>query len=138
MKIARRDASRVAATVVIRLVHVLAAALVVGGAALLAARASREGARSYEWVFWGSLMALALTGVGNLGALGEVLPAPGSAWGARFAAKLGAVALLVLVSPLRTLLVLRDAPARTLRFAHAATALLAATTLALGVTLAHG
>lgn len=84
----------------IRTVHVLAMALLVGGAAGLWAAARRTPddlhalATGYEWLFWAALGVLVLTGVGNLGALGA--PGPATRWGQVLLAKLALVTAFVL------------------------------------------
>lgn len=93
----------------VRLVHVLAMAVLVGGslAAWILARDRGDLAwfTRYEWAFWVGLAVLAATGVGNLGALGA--PRPGTEWGRTFTWKLGAVSVLVLGSIVRSLGVLQ-------------------------------
>lgn len=116
----------------IRAVHVAAAVLVVGGALAVAWRPML--ARRFEWLFWGAALALVITGLGNLASLGGL---PGGAWRARFSWKLVAVAALLFLSAARVLLVQLDAPARSLRAAYVGSALLAATTLVLGLVIAH-
>ena len=128
---------------IVRATHVVAMALLVGGAALLwAAPASwdaRAVARRYEAMFWAAASALVATGVGNLGAMGAV-PAAASGWGELLAWKLALVLAVLVASALRTLLVaLAAAPdARVLRRAYAATTIAGVVLAALGVTLAHG
>jgi len=95
----------------VRTAHVLAMAVLVGGAATVWLSARRQLddcvalAETYEWVFWGTLGALVATGVGNLGALGA--PGPETRWGQMLLAKLAVVALFVLASAVRTLAVAR-------------------------------
>lgn len=126
----------------VRALHVLAAALLLGGALLLAVRreARPEEARVYEWTFWAAAGVLVATGIGNLGAFGGSPPGSDSRWGRLLLVKLVGVLTLLPLSMARTLLVLRAdaAPVRLVRGAYAATAALAALVLLLGVTLAHG
>jgi uncharacterized membrane protein len=96
----------------IRSVHVLAAALATGGAALVYAVARRSAAAptlavatAYEWVFWTALAVLVATGVGNLGAF--ALSLPGGRWGAVLAGKLALVLAVLALSTLRTVAVCR-------------------------------
>lgn len=95
----------------IRTLHVLGMAALVGGAAgvWLAARRSigdlRDLARGYEWLFWAALGSMAVTGIGNLGALGA--PDPATRWGQLLLAKLSLVIVVVLASAVRTLAVVR-------------------------------
>lgn len=142
-----------ATALLVRTLHVLAMAALLGGAALLAVLAARahgpaclEAARGYEVLFWGAAGVLVLTGVGNLGAFGDALPPPGSPWGVGFLAKVAAVLLLLPLSMVRTLAValasalpgLSPPVERRLAAAYAATALLAGTIVVLAVGLAHG
>jgi hypothetical protein len=142
----------------IRSLHVAAMAILLGGALLLWASASGLGhsepgasigvAVSYEGLAWLALGLLVMTGIGNLAALGPALPPPQTSWGQRFLLKLALVALLIVGSLLRTLLVVRLAaePANArgasgwalLRAAYAGTAGLAALVLLVAVALAHG
>ena len=146
-------------SLLIRSVHVLGMALLLGGAVTTWA-AVRFGtspdsgygrfpvrvAATYEWLFWGALGVLVLTGVGNLGALAPGIPGPGTGWGAVFAVKLAVVVGLLLGSAARTLAVARVAasatagtpPADRLRLAYAATAGYLLFLLALAEVLAHG
>jgi hypothetical protein len=55
-----------------------------------------------------------MTGVGNLGAFGNALPPPESAWGIKLTVKLVAVLLLALISVPRTLAVAARSEADTL------------------------
>lgn len=127
----------------VRATHVVAMAVLVGGAALLwAAPATwdvRAAARRYETLFWAAASALVATGVGNLGAMGAV-PTAATAWGRAFTWKIALLLLVLVASALRTLLVVMAAAtdARVLRAAYAATAIAGATLAALGVSLAHG
>ena len=95
----------------IRTLHVLTVTVLVGASAALW-HGYRTGtltdlgpARRYEWLFWAGLGVLALTGVGNLGALGA--PGPATAWGRVLLGKLLVVLALVLGSAVRALLVVR-------------------------------
>jgi uncharacterized membrane protein len=147
-------------TLLIRWLHVAAMALALGGALLLWFTALRPAgldpaahartlllfAERYERLFWLALGLLVMTGVGNLGAFGAALPAPGSAWGQRLGLKLLAVLLLSVLSLVRTLVVIRlgaASPLPTLRAARLVPALYAGTALALvtivllAVALAH-
>lgn len=120
----------------VRATHVLAAALLVGGATLAALAPAASTRRASEWLAWGALAALVLTGIGNLGAYGDGLPPPGTFWGRRFLVKLALVATLALVGAWRILTLARGAPPS--RAGPAATAVLGAAALVLGAWLAHG
>lgn len=133
----------------IRYVHVAAMAAAFGGAVLVTWLAWRVPAERiadvairYEQLFWLALGALLMTGVGNLGALGPALPAPGTGWGRTFIAKLLLIALLVIVSLPRSLAVLRAAtvPAARprLRAVYTSTTGMLAAIVALALILAHG
>lgn len=142
----------------VRLVHVLAVAVLLGGAVLawatLARADDRRGsarealsvAASYEWLFWGAVGVVVATGVGNLGAFAPGVPGPGTNWGGTFAVKLLVVVGLLAFSAGRTVLVRlvasRADAARTatgpLGSAYAITAVVLAVALALAEVLAHG
>ncbi|QIO22017.1 CopD family protein [Haloarcula sp. JP-L23] len=95
----------------IRTLHVLAITVVVGSTAALwygyrtGVTEGIAAARRYEWLFWGALGVVVLTGVGNLGALGP--PGPATDWGRTLLAKLALVLALVVGSAVRTLVVVR-------------------------------
>jgi hypothetical protein len=144
-----------AAASLVRAVHVLAASIVVGGAALLWAalggaigRGAASGdvrpgvgaAVAYEWGFWGAVGLLVATGVGNLGALAPVLPAAGTRWGAVFGAKLVLLVVLLVGSLGRTLVAAGPgARARgVLCRAYGVTALAGGSIVVLAVVLSHG
>lgn len=142
----------------VRLLHVLAMALLTGGAALLwlgfrRATATAETALvvatavGYEWVFWAAAGLLVATGVGNLGALAPGVPGPDTDWGLTFAVKLVAVVAFLAASVVRTVMVDRldripvshnDAIRRRLGRSYAATAIALAGVVALAEVLAHG
>jgi len=96
----------------IRGLHVLSVAVLASGALVvtdLLARDDRDAdafalsaAAAYEVASWIALGVLVMTGVGNLGAIGQGLQWAVSPWGVVFRLKLGAVALLLIVSALRT------------------------------------
>src|SRR2546425_1148155 len=88
----------------VRWAHVAGMAAILGGALLvwwLGVR--RKGANAgvvldvaerYEWIFWAAIGLQAMTGVGNLGAFGDALPASASGWGTKLIVKLVAVLAL--------------------------------------------
>ncbi|UPW00159.1 hypothetical protein M0R88_16800 [Halorussus gelatinilyticus] len=111
----------------VRALHVLAMALVLGGATLTwwlfrqveaggdadsAASPATETAVSvaaaYERGFWAALGVLVMTGVGNLGSLAPYVPGAETQWGTVFAAKLALVVAVLALSVVRTLLVVRS------------------------------
>lgn len=143
----------------IRWAHVLGMAAILGGALLvwaLTARSSPEDpddrsrlqvARRYEWIFWSAIGVQVMTGVGNLGAFGQGLPASTTAWGIRFTVKLVFVLVLALLSVPRTLTIARAAASPSSRslvapgvvpVLYASTVLLVMIIIALAVWLAHG
>jgi hypothetical protein len=106
---------------VIRWVHVVAMALLLGGAGLMwglsiQTRTPPQSepqhallivAEFYELIFWLAIGLLVMTGVGNLGAFGEALPGPNTTWGQKLTIKLLVVLVFVLLSLIRTLLIVR-------------------------------
>ena len=140
-------------SLVVRWAHVAGMAAILGGALLvwwLTARRSRveDGivvhvAERYEWIFWGAIGLQVMTGVGNLGAFGDALPAAGSAWGTKLLVKLLAVLALAVLSVPRTLVVAvmathrRPLP-RVLPALYAGTTAYVVGILGLAVWLAHG
>jgi len=133
----------------IRWLHVAAMAVAFGGAFLVAWLSFRtsadhviETAARYEQAFWAAAGVLVMTGVGNLGAFGENLFEPGTAWGATFVAKLWVVAALIAISLPRSLIVaLLASQARPqpfdLRPVYTATTGMFAVIVALAIVLAH-
>jgi len=144
--------------VAVRLAHVLAMALLLGGGALLWGRSRRASDRTavvgtlalavdYEWGFWAAIGVVVATGVGNLGALAPAVPSMDTAWGLVMAVKLLAVVVFLLWSLVRTSMVaaLEDAAPnesghvrRRLRLGYGATTLWLGGLVVLGVVLAHG
>lgn len=146
----------------IRLIHIAAMALLLGGALLLSALAWKNrkapdngpleelmaAARAYERLFWLPAGLIVLTGIGNLGVFGAGLPGPGTSWGKGFLIKMGGVALLLLISIYRSLLVTgarqTHEPGRNphsepaLLPLYGGTALILLTIVFLGVWLSHG
>jgi hypothetical protein len=133
----------------IRWLHVAAMAVAFGGAFLVAWLSYRtsadhviETAARYEQAFWAAAGVLVMTGVGNLGAFGENLFEPGTAWGATFVAKLWVVAALITISLPRSLIVAllasqtRPQPV-DLRPVYTATTGMFAVIVALAIVLAH-
>lgn len=154
----------------IRLVHVVGMALLVGGAVFAWGyfrwtTTHRVGdgditvAVGYEWLFWGAIGVVVMTGVGNLGAMAPWIPGPESSWGTALTTKLTGVGGLLLGSVVRTFGVaarrdrtdvghpnrrddqnhrLEPRQGRWLRRAYAATALYLVGLVALAEVLAHG
>lgn len=144
------------AGLLVRYLHVAAMALAVGGALLIAAairllpgganrRTAAAFARAYEWLFWGALGVLVLTGVGNLGQFGAAVPGPETRWGSVLLAKLVAVLVLLGASLVRTLAVREwtadaslDGSTGALTVAYGATGAYLLGLLVLAEVLAHG
>ena len=143
----------------VRWAHIVGMAAILGGALLvwlLTARPPRMDAdvpirlqisQRYEWIFWAAIGVQAMTGVGNLGAFGQGLPASTTAWGIRFTVKLVSVLALALLSVPRTLAIATISANRTSATAsawaavpilYAATVGLVLIIVGLAVWLAHG
>jgi len=140
-----------------RLLHLLGMGVLVGGAVVVAWSAAGAAAAQtrlldlavrYERLFWPVLAIQVLTGVGNIGALGQTLPGPATAWGGWLALKFIAIGVVVVASLVRTFAVawLVTEPDRVLvgrgqawfgRLYWASATLLAAVVF-LAVRLAHG
>lgn len=132
--------------VAVRAAHLLAMGVMLGGSALCAwtllCRAPDAGPllRGYEAAFWGALGVSVATGVGNLGAFGEGLPAVSSPWGGALSWKLSLALAGLPLSALRTLLSLRP-PERArpaLLALHAATLVGLVAAVLLAEVMAHG
>ncbi|KAB1188488.1 MULTISPECIES: CopD family protein [Haloferax] len=135
----------------VRFVHVGGMALLLGGALFVwnALRTAGFGydsvqlASQYEWVFWGTMGAMLVTGVGNLGELGA--PGPATRWGTVLTIKLGVVTVLVVGSFVRTVVVLtarrsgvRGVDETWFRRFYGATSGILVLVVALAEVLAHG
>ncbi|MFC7129510.1 hypothetical protein [Haloferax chudinovii] len=151
-----------ATSLLVRLVHLVGMALVFGGAAFAWAtlrtggpgRADAGGstaplgepatlAATYEWVFWATMGAMVVTGVGNLGAVGP--PGPSGRWGSVLTVKLLVVTAFVFGSFVRTLVVFRlrrggppGSGRSLLAKSYGATAAALLVVVALAEVLAHG
>lgn len=135
----------------VRFAHVAGMAILLGGALFVwnSLRTAGVGydsirlAAHYEWVFWGTMALMVVTGVGNMGELGA--PGPTTRWGTVLTVKLAVVAVLVVGSFVRTFVVLtaRRSGAgaidetRLSRF-YTATWVVVGVLLALAEVLAHG
>jgi hypothetical protein len=133
----------------VRFVHLVGMAVLLLGPAFAwhALRTDRQWyppSRQHERLFWGTVGAMFVTGVGNVAALGA--PGPETRWGALLTLKLSLVLLLLLLSFLRSLAVVRlrahesrhdEAPA-LLRRSYAATTGLVLGIVAVAEVLAHG
>jgi hypothetical protein len=146
----------------IRWVHVASMALALGGALLVCGLSVGDRpdrlpldqlllgvAVRYEWLFWGALGLLVITGLGNIGYVAAAVPEPRPAWSHTLAVKLVAVLGLMAFSLVRTLVVVRlrtaspssmsAPPSRgLLQTLYATTALALASILGLAIWLAHG
>src|SRR5207237_6572641 len=146
-------------SLLIRWAHVVGMAAILGGALLVwwltvrpppmnrGSDARLEVAQRYEWIFWIAIGVQAMTGVGNLGAFGQHIPAPTTPWGARLTVKLVAVLALAVVSVPRTLAIgaalgVRRPPApgrsQVVPILYAGTVVAVLVIVALAVWLAHG
>lgn len=102
-----------------------------------------ETAVRYEQVFWAAAGVLVMTGIGNLGAFGVSLLEPSTAWGTTLVAKLWLVAVLIIVSLPRSLVVaLLASETRQrsvdLRLVYTVTTAMFSAIVALAMVLAHG
>lgn len=141
--------------VAVRMVHVLAATVLVGGSLGIAIAGwttpvSERGstfiraAVRYELAFWLAFGLIVATGIGNLGAFGIGLPGPETDWGQTLSLKLALVFVLLLLSAVRVLAVVRlrdsgaDYRAGVLGRWYAVTAAVSGAIAAVAVWLAHG
>lgn len=134
----------------VRIVHVVTAAVVVGVPVTLAVilRVSplpeviaRVGG-AVERLQWAALGVMVATGVGNLAAFGDGLPAFDSRWGRTMAVKLAMVLGLLMVSAIRTFVVashsmLHTSPQRVADW-YAITGAAAVLVVVVAEVLAHG
>ncbi|MEA2633739.1 MAG: hypothetical protein QOH92_506 [Chloroflexota bacterium] len=100
-------------------------------------------AERYEWIFWAAIGLQAMTGVGNLGAFGDALPASASGWGTKLIVKLVAVLALAVLSVPRTLAVVAMGGTKRpqpdlLSALYGGTAIFVIGIAGLAVWLAHG
>ena len=100
-------------------------------------------AERYEWIFWAAIGLQAMTGVGNLGAFGDALPASASGWGTKLIVKLVAVLALAVLSVPRTLAVVAMGGTQKphpdlLSALYGGTAIFVVGIAGLAVWLAHG
>ncbi|MDA0353534.1 MAG: hypothetical protein O3A10_15195 [Chloroflexi bacterium] len=141
--------------VAVRMIHVLAATILVGGSLGIAIAgwsvpAPQRGtafiatAARFEIAFWLAFGAIVATGVGNLGVFGLGLPGPETDWGRTFVFKMALVVVLMLLSAVRALSVIRLRDIGVTREVHvfvdlyAATSALTAVIVCAAVWLAHG
>jgi hypothetical protein len=107
----------------VRYVHVATVTVMAGGAVIVCAlcassRAAPEAgvglvaAVIYEWGFWSLIGVTVATGVSNLGLKGDGLLGPQTRWGTALTIKLTTVLLLLVLSLVRTDLVIRLRAAR--------------------------
>ncbi len=149
-------------SLLVRWIHVIFMAILLGGAALLwswrfrpnvigqalPASAFLSVAERYEGLAWLGIGLLVLTGIGNLAAFREGLPGWNTPWGNKLIAKLLSYLFFMIFSLFRSMVVVRlgmdsgeaeSSPNwRLLRFFYAGTALFAILILFLAVWLAHG
>ena len=135
--------------VLVRLVHVVGMAVLLGGAGFVWYHLLEHDRPAvsllvrFEALFWATMGAMVVTGIGNLGSLGP--PGPGTRWGSILTVKLAVALAFVLGSVVRTLAVgrLRERVDRsnvtpTIRRTYAATAWTLLAIVALAEVLAHG
>jgi putative copper export protein len=134
---------------ILRAIHVLSMAILVGGplAVSIMLRAPVNVAtllRLEKWI-WAAAGLIVLTGIGNVGYLGSAFPAPTTPRGAWFLLKFALVALLLVLSLIRTMACIRLAARneelarrRTLARWYATTGTLGGGIAGLGLLLAHG
>ncbi len=146
---------------IVRWIHVCSMAFLLGSALLLFALAFKPTlpdpgeqarlllavAQRFELLFWVAIGVQVITGVGNLGAFGQSLPAPGSVWGIKFFAKISIFLIFMLLSVIRSLLLIHLSGrasgidtarlARLSRGIYGSTGLTLATLVLLAVSLAH-
>ena len=101
--------------------------------------------QAYEWASWAAIGLVIMTGVGNLGHLGDALPDPGSEWGRELTMKLGLVGVFLVFSAVRSLSVTlaqlqpesRRGVPPALQGMYAATAVFVAAVVGVAIALAH-
>lgn len=145
---------------IIRFVHVISAGILIGGSTLVwvVARKFPKDAMSlrsfittveqYEWIFWGTIGLLVMTGVGNLGSFGTHVPEHATRWGHTLSFKFIGTICLLLISLVRTLLICQVMAAKNrqltptgvgiLRQFYAGTTILTTLLILLALSLAHG
>ena len=141
--------------VVVRMIHVLAATILVGGPlsmTLLTAATHRDRlppaailalATRIEVAYWLAFGIIVATGIGNLGALGNGLPDPGTTWGTTLVLKLIVVGALALFSAVRAIVIARQSlnptplAAASLSSWYGATTAATTVVVALAIWLAH-
>lgn len=99
-------------TALVRWIHFVALAAVLGGALAVALPdgPSPALARRYEYVFWVAIGLVVVSGVGNVGTLAPAVPDAGSRWGRLFGIKLLGVVGLIVGSLVRTAVAVRTPP----------------------------
>jgi hypothetical protein len=142
----------------VRFAHVASVTLLIGGAAILCAwclvlapaeepRVVLRVATLYEWAFWSIVGVTVLTGVSNLGLKGDGLMAAPSGWGRALTFKLAAALVLLMLSLIRSDVVIRTADPQpepsvrvrgVLGWMYGATLGILLGVLWLGLGLAHG
>jgi hypothetical protein len=104
-------------------------------------------AQRFEFLFWVAIGVQVITGIGNLGAFGANLPPPASIWGSKFVVKLSLFLLFMLLSDIRSLVVVHlgvraitiDAArmSRLARGIYGSTGVTLAVLVLIAVSLAH-
>ena len=141
----------------VRYLHVASVTLLSGGALLITVlclapdgaglKAVLAVASAYEWIFWSVAGVTVATGVSNLGLKGNGLLGPHTVWGTALSIKLVVVLVLLVLSALRSDIVVRGRARTQLsssRFRmilggiYAATVTMILAALWLGLGLAHG
>ncbi len=149
-------------SLLVRWIHVISMAILLGGAALLwswrirpngtgqalSASAFLSVAERYEGMAWLGIGLLVLTGIGNLAAFREGLPAWNTTWGNKLIAKLLIILFFIGYSLFRSMVIARlamdseradsSSSYRILRPLYAGTALFTILILFMAVWLAHG
>lgn len=124
----------------VRWIHFVGLATILGGAIAVALppTPSIVLARRYEYIFWGAIGLVVVSGIGNVGYLAPSVPEFGSRWGQLFALKLLVVFGLIVMSLVRTGIIVQTLDESPDRRWYALTALWTILLVAIAVVMVRG